>query len=141
VLTSGARWENIDKKKYPSYQTCHRYFQQWVRSGVFHNALLVLSEELEDQGLLRNCTKVFWMAASFRLKRGDAVGLTKRGKGNRIMAVVDANGLPMGLRVCTAGEHEVKQVQDTVLERGTVALPERTIARIGLLTATHWTNR
>ena len=42
VLTSGARWEDIDKKKYASYQTCHRYFQEWVRSGVFHNALLVL---------------------------------------------------------------------------------------------------
>ena len=23
LLTSGARWEDIDKKKYASYQTCH----------------------------------------------------------------------------------------------------------------------
>jgi transposase len=44
------------------------------------------------------------------------------------MAVVDANGLPIGLRVCTAGEHEVKQAQDTVLECWTVELPQRTIA-------------
>ncbi len=44
------------------------------------------------------------------------------------MAVVDANGLPIGLRVCTAGEHEVKQAQDTVLECWTVQLPQRTIA-------------
>ena len=54
--------------------------------------------------------------------------MTKRGKGSRIMAVVDANGLPIGLRVCTAGEHEVKQAQDTVLECWTVELPQRTIA-------------
>jgi transposase len=44
------------------------------------------------------------------------------------MAVVDANGLPIGLRVCTAGEHEVKQAQETILECWTVELPERTIA-------------
>ncbi len=44
------------------------------------------------------------------------------------MAVVDANGLPIGLRVCTAGEHEVKQAEDTILECWTVELPERTIA-------------
>ena len=44
------------------------------------------------------------------------------------MAVVDAKGLPIGLRVCTAGEHEVKQAQDTVLECWTVELPQRTIA-------------
>ncbi len=44
------------------------------------------------------------------------------------MAVVDAGGLPIGLRVCTAGEHEVKQAEQTVLECWTVELPERTIA-------------
>ncbi len=44
------------------------------------------------------------------------------------MAVVDANGLPIGLRVCTAGQHEVKQAENTVLECWTVELPERTIA-------------
>ena len=44
------------------------------------------------------------------------------------MAVVDAGGLPIDLRVCTAGEHEVKQAEDTILECWTVELPERTIA-------------
>ena len=53
VLTSGARWEDIDKKKYASYQTCHRYFQEWVAQGVFQEALLALAEELEDAGLLQ----------------------------------------------------------------------------------------
>ena len=44
------------------------------------------------------------------------------------MVVVDAGGLPIGLRVCTAGEHEVKQAEDTILECWTVELPQRTIA-------------
>lgn len=53
LLTSGARWEDIDKKKYASYQTCHRYFQEWVQNGLFQKALLNLAEELEDKGLLK----------------------------------------------------------------------------------------
>ena len=44
------------------------------------------------------------------------------------MAVVDANGLPIGLRVLTAGEHEVKQAEQAVLECWTSSLPARTIA-------------
>jgi transposase len=51
LLTSGARWEDwedIDKREYASFQTCHRYFQEWVEGGVFQKALLTLAEELED---------------------------------------------------------------------------------------------
>lgn len=44
------------------------------------------------------------------------------------MALVDANGMPIGVRVCTAGNHEVTQAEDTVLQCWTENLPERTIA-------------
>jgi len=53
VLESGARWEDIDKYRYASYQTCHRYFQEWVQSGVFQNALETLVKEGESEGLLK----------------------------------------------------------------------------------------
>lgn len=52
LLCSGARWEDIDKKKYASYQTCHRYFQEWTRLGVFDKALEFLCRELEEEQLL-----------------------------------------------------------------------------------------
>ena len=42
VLESGARWEDIDKQRFAPYQTCHRYFQEWVQSGVFEEALAAL---------------------------------------------------------------------------------------------------
>src|SRR3979411_3399489 len=32
VLRTGAPWADVPDR-YPSYQTCHRRFQQWVRSG------------------------------------------------------------------------------------------------------------
>jgi transposase len=53
LLTSGARWEDIDKRRYASYQTCHRYFQEWVQAGVFQKALEALVREMEDAGLLK----------------------------------------------------------------------------------------
>ena len=53
LLLSGGRWEDIDKKRYASYQTCHRYFQEWGRDGVFQKALAALAQELEEEGILK----------------------------------------------------------------------------------------
>jgi len=33
VLRTGAPWADVPER-YPSYQICHRRFQQWVRTGV-----------------------------------------------------------------------------------------------------------
>lgn len=53
VLESGARWEDIDKSKYASYQTCHRYYQEWVENGVFEKALTALVQEGEQAGVVK----------------------------------------------------------------------------------------
>jgi transposase len=42
ILISGSPWYLLPKE-YPSYQTCHRYFQQWVRKGVMQKMLRALS--------------------------------------------------------------------------------------------------
>jgi transposase len=42
VLRTGAPWAEIPDR-YPSYQTCHRRFQQWVRSGVMKGILEALA--------------------------------------------------------------------------------------------------
>ena len=38
VLRTGAPWADLPER-YPSYQTCHRRFQQWVRSGIMRGVL------------------------------------------------------------------------------------------------------
>jgi transposase len=53
VLESGARWEDMDKSRFAPYQTCHRYFQEWVRSGVFQKALVALVQEAEAENLIK----------------------------------------------------------------------------------------
>jgi transposase len=49
----------------------------------------------------------------FGEKRGRQVGKTKRGKGTKIMAIVDGNGLPIAGRTESASPAEVTLVEDT----------------------------
>jgi transposase len=51
ILRTGAQWPELPKK-YPAYQTCHRRFQQWVRSGQLNKGLRALARELHGHGLL-----------------------------------------------------------------------------------------
>src|SRR3954465_1229175 len=61
-------------------------------------------------------------------KRGGAgVGKTKKGKGSKMMAVVEADGLPIAITVDSANPHEVKLVKQTLEARFLEALPERLI--------------
>src|ERR1700731_2750128 len=42
---------------------------------------------------------------------GSEIGLTKRGKGLKIMAIVDRHGLPLSVSTHAANHHEVRLVQ------------------------------
>lgn len=55
------------------------------------------------------------------------VGKTKRGKGTKIMAVVDGNGLPVGVRIESASPHEVTLLEPTLDSVVTARDPERII--------------
>jgi transposase len=49
ILRTGAAWADLPER-YPPYQTCHRRFQQWVRSGVMRGVLEALAEDLRSHG-------------------------------------------------------------------------------------------
>ena len=51
ILRTGAPWADLPDR-YPSYQTCHRRFQQWVRVVVLRSILEILAQALHDQGYL-----------------------------------------------------------------------------------------
>ena len=51
VLRTGAPWSELPER-YPSYQTCHRRSQQWVRSGILRGVLEALAEDLQVRGQL-----------------------------------------------------------------------------------------
>ena len=49
ILRTGAQWADLPHR-YPSYQTCHRRFQEWVREGVLQGILEALAQDLEERG-------------------------------------------------------------------------------------------
>ncbi|ODS54441.1 MAG: transposase, partial [Acidobacteria bacterium SCN 69-37] len=51
ILRTGAPWHDLPDR-YPSYQTCHRRFQAWRRSGVYDRILEALAADLRDRGKL-----------------------------------------------------------------------------------------
>jgi transposase len=48
ILRTGARWQDLPDR-YPPYQTCHRRFQHWVKTGVLEKALKALARQLRDE--------------------------------------------------------------------------------------------
>ena len=53
ILRSGARWKDLPER-FPSYQTCHRRFQAWVKDGTLRKVLEALAEDLQRRGHVRN---------------------------------------------------------------------------------------
>ncbi len=55
------------------------------------------------------------------------MGKTKRGKGTKIMAITDAGGIVLSIRVESASPHEVTLVEKTLEDRFVEDLPEKLI--------------
>src|ERR1700733_5213182 len=49
ILRTGAPWKDLPPR-YGPYQTAHRRFQNWVKSGVMEHLLLTLAQHLQDAG-------------------------------------------------------------------------------------------
>ena len=68
ILRSGARWQDLPPR-FPPYQTCHRRFQEWVRSGVLRQILERLAEDLRERGKL-DLSECFVDATFVSAKKG-----------------------------------------------------------------------
>jgi transposase len=49
IVRTGAPWADLPER-HPPYQTYHRRFQQWVRSGIMGGVLEALAEDLRSRG-------------------------------------------------------------------------------------------
>jgi transposase len=121
-----APWADLPDR-YPSYQTCHRRFQHWVRAGLLRSILEILAQALHDERYL-DLHEAFIDRSFAPAKQGGAcVGKTKRGKGSKIMAIADRQGLPIAVHVESATPHEVTLVHATLATRFVRPLPTRLI--------------
>ena len=69
VLRTGAPWADLPDR-YPSFQTCHRRFQQWVRSGVMTKIMTALALKLSAKGGI-DVREAFIDASFAPAKKGD----------------------------------------------------------------------
>jgi transposase len=121
MLDNGAKWKDLPRR-FGSKSTVHRWFARWVADGVFERLLQSAGRLVETRGGYRlyEC----FIDATFSKARGggDGVGVTRVGKGVKIMVLVDARGLPVAVDTTSAGPHESKLVQrlfDFMLTRET----------------------
>ena len=68
VLGTLAQWRELPEK-YPPFQTCHRRFENWIRSGKLEQALKLLAAHLHAQGKL-NLDEAFVDATFASAKKG-----------------------------------------------------------------------
>jgi Transposase and inactivated derivatives len=126
ILDNGAKWKDLPRR-FGTKSTVHRWFQTWVREGVFENVMRDAGRCVEERGGYR-LYECFIDGTFAKAKGGgDGVGCTKAGKGVKIMVLVDANGLPVAVDTASAGPHESKLVQRLFAFMLTVDTPERVI--------------
>ena len=74
IMRTGAQWKDMPER-YPSYQTCHRRFQEWVGLGVFEGILRTLVQDVKERGGL-DLTECF-IDGSFVIAKKGAKGWEK----------------------------------------------------------------
>ncbi|WP_390620745.1 IS5 family transposase [Gimesia algae] len=126
VLRTGARWKDLPTFL-PSPSTCWRRFKEWTEEGVFLEAWQRLLEHFDRRKL------VVWSEAFGEgtfcpaKKKAPDVGKTKRGKGTKLMLLVDGNGLPLALDRTSASPAEVKLIESLLDQRVLPRDPDRLI--------------
>ena len=111
ILNTGAQWQMLPQS-YPNHNTGSPSCDlQSCASAVFIACLTDLPNELRDNGVLDE--EESFIDATFAMAKGGGaeIGPTKRGKGMKIMAIVDRHGLPLSVSTHAANHHEVRLVQ------------------------------
>src|ERR1700686_2796020 len=110
ILNTGAQWHLLPQC-YPNYKTVHRRFQQWCEREVLREILTQLANTLREEGALDE--RESFIDATFAAAKGggEGIGPTRRGKGVKILAIVDRHGLPLSVSTHAANHHAVTVVQ------------------------------
>jgi transposase len=110
ILNTGAQWHMLPQC-YPNYKIVHRRFQKWCEQEVLRGILTELANELRERGDLDERESSIDATFASAKGGGEGIGKTRRGKGVKILAIVDRNGLPLSVSTHAANHHEVTLVQ------------------------------
>jgi putative transposase len=117
VLRTGCQWNALPKERYGSGKTAHRYFQRWVRAGVFRR---MWAAGLTDYDELKGIAWK-WQAADGVITKAPLGGgktgpnPTDRAKtGTKRSLLVDERGAPLGIVVSGAHTPDGKLLEATL---------------------------
>lgn len=117
VLRTGCQWNALPQEKFGSGKTAHRYFQRWVRAGVFRR---MWSAGLTRYDELRGIAWK-WQAADGAMTKaplgGEKTGPnpTDRSKGGtKRSLLVDEHGVPLGIVVSGANTPDSRLLESTL---------------------------
>ena len=111
ILDNGAKWKDLPAE-FGSKSTVHRWFRNWVQAGAFETLMRHAGRCVEERGGYRLYECFIDGTFSKAKGGGDGIGLTKVGKGVKIMILVDARGLPVAVSTAPANRHESRCVQE-----------------------------
>lgn len=123
ILRTGAPWRYLPRE-FPSYQTCHRRFQQWVADGTLRRILTQLADDL-----CVGCGDEAFIDGTYvPAKRGGAsVGNSRAGRTTKVMSIADHLGLPLSISIADGNRHDVVLTEDALDEAFVDTLPPRLI--------------
>jgi len=126
ILDNGAKWKDLPAE-FGAKSTVHDWFKRWGQAGVFEKIMRKAGRCVERRGRFKlyEC----FVDATFSKARqgGDGIGVTRVGKGVKIMLLVDADGLPISAYTIEAGRHEGHLVQGLFDFMVTSQAPERIV--------------
>lgn len=117
VLRTGIQWKALDATGICSASVAHRYFQRWVRDGIFQKLWQVALEEYDDLKGIDWAWQSMDGAMTKAPLGGEKTGSnpTDRAKfGVKRSLLCEAAGVPIGLAVDGANRHDMKMVRATV---------------------------
>jgi len=126
ILDNGAKWKDLPRR-FGSKSTVHRWFQTWVREGVFDRVMREAGRCVEEHGGYRLYECFIDGTFSKAKGGGDGIGCTRAGKGVKIMVLVDARGLPVAVDTTSASPAECRLVQRLFDFMLTAEVPPRVI--------------
>lgn len=94
ILRTGAPWAELPKR-YPPYQTCHRWFQTWSKTGKLKKALATVAGEIRRRRVIDEAESYIDGSYVPANNGGDCVGKCRAGNATKIMALADSAGLPI----------------------------------------------
>src|SRR6476646_6624768 len=96
--------------KLSELQNCASTLSNLVLQRDFASGFTDVANELRENGALDE--EECFIDATFVMAKGGGskIGPTKRGKGMKIMAIVDRHGLPLSVSTHAANHHEVRLV-------------------------------